>query len=383
MSATNKFYTVYNVLTKPYHDLVELHKFSPLSASPGPFVEKDEIIGIENFITPDREKIEIRFTFRSRKDHFNWIEKNKIEYDAHVEKITTFWKENEIQWDRYTSDDYYISEFEGKSFITLETLFDWQLDLVDKKLVIDHLLPLGSYRNYVGNSQFETSRNLQGARFLKERQFGVRRIGNSPRAYKDKNYPSGLMAYYFDHAIDMFIGQKHDLFVKLKKLCYDVEEVAANYIESCNYVAVIAGHKSLGETFTLHSHRLHDQNKTTFTIAARLTHDDSADAIFQCYKPYQDNDPDLPFYYRDPERILNYAKDLTPVNIPLASNTSIILFNASYCPHNVIWNDDIYLFFVYDHVTFRQGVFEKMSTHSTHHDYEEHGRDKTLLYIEV
>ena len=375
-------YTVYNVLTKNFSDLVQLHESSPLNDADDLFVVKDEILAIETFVSPARDKMEIRFTFTNLDDHDNWIAKNKERYDAHVELMATFWKDNGIKWDRFTTSDYYISEFIGHSFKNFFNVTDWKLTADEKSLVVKHLAPLGFFRSYLGNGEFDTtSKNFSGARFLKEQKSSIRRTGNSPKATKDYNFPAGLMAYYFDHAIDILTYPNPLLFKKFKKLCYDIEEIAEKLVSACNYSAVIMGHKDLGKSFALHSHRLDDYNRYTFTIVVRLSADDSSPAVFQSREPYLDNDPNLPYYYVAPELVGEYSKDKEPIQIPLTADVSILVFNASFCPHDVIWNDDVYLFFVYDHVSFREGVLDELIKKSTHRHFEDHAKHKQLLYL--
>jgi hypothetical protein len=373
-------YIVYNILTKKHCNVVEIHTSFLSEDSAELFQIKDEILNVEQFASPSMDKFEFRFTFKSREDHFAWIERNKIQYDANVERYTKHWEDNGITWQRHTSDDFYISEFQGTTSKTLKTLIDWKLTENEKRIFVQHVAPLGFYKYYTGNGEFDTSVSFDGARFMKERHGNIRRFGNSPKAYKDYNFPAGLMAYHFDHAIDVLQYPAKECFLKLKKLCYDVEEIAENYITACNYAAVIAGHKNLGKSFKLHSHRLDDENRYTFTIVVRLSTDDGKSAVFQCHTPYADNDPTLPYYYVAPDEILKHTTDREPVNISLNTDTALLVFNASYCAHAVVWTDDVYLFFVYDHVTFKEGVLEKIKEKSEHKYFEDHGKDKILLY---
>lgn len=376
----NSPYVVYNVLTKKYANVLEIHESLHNEETADLFQIKDEIINIEHFVTPNLDKLEFRFTFSSRDGHFAWIERNKERYDSHVDRYTNHWKENGILWERYTSDDYYISEFAGQSYKNLKNLIDWQLTDKQKNIIVKHLAPLGTYRYYVGDGEWNTDNSFDGARFMKERHGNIRRFGNSPAAYKNHNFPAGMMAYHFDHAIDVLQYGDYDLFVKLKKLCYDVEAVAENYITACNYSATILGHKNLGHHFKIHSHRLDDYNRHTFTIIVRLSRTDATDAVYQSWDPYSDDNPVLPHFYAAPWEITSYIENLKPVNIPINTDTSILVFNASYCPHSVIWSDDVYLFFVYDHVTWKEGVFEKIAEKAEYRHYENCGKDKTLLY---
>ena len=375
-------YTVYNVMMKPECDVVSLYQKIPLTSLSAKIIEGEEILAIEHLSSPNSEKLEIRLTFKDKATHVAWVERNQPAYDNHVNMLHNFFSKNGITYERYTTDDFYISEFQGKSFLDIQNLLPWQLEPFDKQLIIDHLLPLGFFRIYQGFGNWEIN-NYGGARFLKEQQSGLRRIGNSPAAYKDNNYPWWLMAYSIDHAVDIFIGHKHDLFCKLKKLCYDVDELAEKYFTSCNYAAAIVGHKSLGDTFTRHSHRLHDQNKPTVTMCVRLTDYDEKDAVLQIWPPFEDDDPNLPMYYISPEKILETTQFVEPTNISLDTKISLFVFNASFSCHNVIWNDDIYMFFIFDHVVFRQGVREEIEKYSCISKHAERGRDKQLMFCKI
>ena len=377
-------FVVYNVLTKKNSDVQKIQEdFRTKQNLDSLYELKDELVNVETFSNPCADKIEIRFTFQSKEGHFSWINRNQIRYDMSVELLKQHWEENQVTWERYTSDDFYISEFQGQTSQSVKTLIDWKLSPVEKKAFIQHILPMGKHSVYKGNGHFEKTVDVHGARFLKERHGNIRRFGNSPKAWNKSNFPSDLITYHFDHCIDVLQYHLSDMYLRLKKLCYDVEAVAEQYIASCNYAAVIAGHKDLGESFALHSHRLDDYDRYTFTIVVRLTTDDNP-AVFQAYQPYASDDPMLPFYYihtvTSPETLSNYTKQFTPINIPLITNTSILTFNASYTPHTVIWSDDVYLFFVYDHVSFKQGVLDQMKQRCEHTYFKESGNEKCLMY---
>jgi hypothetical protein len=375
-------YIVYNILYKHKTDVAEIHFSIHTDEIADLYQKKDGIVEIEHFITPIKDKLEFRFTYENKEAYDFWMEKYKDRYIASVEKYQRHWQDNGITWERYTSDDCYISEFEGQSFLKLSNLLNWKASPSDKEMFVTHVAPLGKYQNYQGFGNFDTSIDFEGARFMKERHSSIRRFGNRPRAFKDHNFPAGLMAYHFDHAIDVLQYPNKNLYTKLKTLCYDVESVAEKYITSCNYAAVIAGHKNLGNAFKLHSHRLDDYDRFTFTIIVRLSNHDSSEAVFQAYDPYKDDDPTLPHYYAAPWYIESYIEQekLKPVNIPLKTDVSLLVFNASYCPHSVVWSDDLYLFFVYDHVNFREGALDYIIKKSEYHCYQDRGQNKLLLY---
>jgi hypothetical protein len=378
-------YVIFNVFTKKHSDLLKIHAECNYTQETADLFEiKNEIVNVETFVSDCKDKLEIRVTFNDNTGYADWIEQHQLLYNTYLEHWNKHCQVNQVRWDQYTSDDCYISDFQGVTPYTVKTLIDWKLTAVEKQAFIDHIAPIGSYAGYQGHGKFERSGNLNGARYLKERHGNIRRFGKSPKAHNKNNYPAYILTYHFDHIIEVLQYHLSDLYLRLRKLCYDVEAVAEQYISSCNYAIVIAGHKQLGESLTLHSHMLDDDDRYTFTIAVRLSTDDDKAAVFQAYPPYPDNDPMLPYYFiapqKYPDAIANHIKDSDPVSIPLTTDTAILAFNASYVAHTVTWTDDIYLFFVYDHVSFKEGVLEQMKQNCEHRYFLDHGPDKCVLY---
>jgi hypothetical protein len=118
-------------------------------------------------------------------------------------------------------------------------------------------------------------------------------------------------------------------------------------------------------------------------MCVRLTNYDEKDAVLQIWPPFEDDDPNLPMYYISPEKILETTQFVEPTNISLDTKISLFVFNASFSCHNVIWNDDIYMFFIFDHVVFRQGVREEIEKYSCISKHAERGRDKQLMFCKI
>lgn len=376
-----KTFIVYNILSIKYGSITQFIKNSPTEGMRSLIERYSNKIIIERFISSDGKKCEIRFTFKDKDDHFNFIQSNKEHYNNIVNQCTKFWQKNDIIFERYTSDDYYISEFQGQCSFELKNLIDWQLSEQQVKIFSEDVLFLGNRKDYNGNGQWDhEARLLDGARYLKERHSNVRRFGSSEASYKNKNYPSKLMAYHFDHAIDCIMYKNPDMYKKLKKLCYDVEELAEKYISSCDYAAVIAGHSSLGKQFVVHSHRLNDDNRKTFTVVVKLSNLDSNSAQLLTWRPYDRSDPDLPYYYVQYQRMQKFCREHNPDIIDLNSKIATLIFNATMCPHSVIWSDDLYLFFVYDHVVFHKGIEEEIRSDFDTRLYENFDESDVLYF---
>lgn len=352
-----KPFVVHNILSTKNKSIKDFIQNSPATGMRSLVQGHSNKIEVETFYASDDMKCEIRFTFLNKEDHLNFINTNKETYDSIVDECKLFWEENHVKFERYTSDDFYISEFQGKCFLEFSNLIDWSLTEKQVKIFAEDVLFLGNRKDYNGKGQWDNEAALlDGARFLKERHSNIRRFGSSEASYKNKNYPSKLMAYYFDHAIDCIMYKNPNMYKKIKKLCYDVEELTENYISSCDYAAVIAGHNSLGKQFVVHSHRLNDDDRKTFTIVVKLSNLGDESAKLLTWRPYDRNDPDLPYYYVQYPRMQNFCKKYSPDIIDLDSKSSTLIFNATMSPHSVIWTEDLYLFFVYDHVVFQPGV---------------------------
>ena len=376
-----KPFTVHNVLSSNCNNIDSFVKSAPAAEMRTLIKNHDNKIEVETFFSTDNKKCEIRFTFQDKSDHLNFIERNKQTYDTVALNSMIFWKNNNIKFERYTSDDFYVSEFQGKCFLNFQNLIDWTLTEKQIQIFAEDILFLGNRKDYNGKGQWDNDAALlDGARYLKERHSNIRRFGSSEASYKNKNYPSKLMAYYFDHAIDCIMYKNPDMYKKIKKLCYDVEELTEKYISSCDYAAVIAGHNSLGKQFVVHSHRLNDDNRKTFTVVVKLSKLDRDNAKLLTWRPYNRNDPNLPYYYVQYPRLKEFCKQHSPDVIDLDNKIATLIFNATMSPHSVIWTNDVYLFFVYDHVVFHQGMEEVIRQDFDIQLYKEFNEEDVLYY---
>lgn len=376
-----KPFVVHNILSVKTGNINQFIDKSPAEGMKFLIENHPKKIIVERFFSSDNKKCEIRFTFQDKVDHLSFINDNKDRYNKIVNECIEFWTKNTVKFERYTSDDFYVSEFQGNCYLKLNNLIDWSLTEKQVKIFADDILYLGNRKDYNGNSKWdEQAPLLDGARYLKERHSNVRRFGSSEASYKNKNYPSKLMAYHFDHAIDCIMYKESDMYKKIKKLCYDVEELVEKYISSCDYAAVIAGHKSLGEQFVVHSHRLNDDDRKTFTVVVKLSNIDTINAKLLTWRPYDRNDPDLPYYYVQYHRMQQFCQTYNPDTIELDAKISTLIFNATMSPHSVIWTDDVYLFFVYDHVIFNNGAENIIKSNFDIKLYEDFNESDTLYF---
>jgi hypothetical protein len=166
------------------------------------------------------------------------------------------------------------------------------------------------------------------------------------------------------------------------KLSTDAESMAEQYISDCDNAAVLIGHQSLGDEITLHTHRLNDLKKFTFTIAVRITFDDKP-LLYKFYDPLDDQDPDLEKYYSSSALLEAKLEHSVPKTFSSNARASILVFNGSYTPHRVNYNKDLYLFFVYDNVTFRPGMLDKVKAQSQITLFTEYSEDLHLYFFDI
>jgi hypothetical protein len=235
----------------------------------------------------------------------------------------------------------------------------------------------------LGGGEYSYHKNIQGCRLLKDRTGNVRRFGNTQRALSNANYPSGLITYSIEHAIDPLLYENQGLFRKMKKLCYDVEDLASQFIDSCNYAACITGHESLGKEFLTHSHRLDDSDRHTLTIALRLSSADERTGSIDVWYPFSDDDSLLPYYYMNNEFLDKYVEQAPRYVYPLNTPVNIMTFNPSYCAHTATWTDDVYMFFVYEHVNWKPGAYDYLKTVSNKHEFTDLPLSKRLTFWNV
>jgi hypothetical protein len=153
------------------------------------------------------------------------------------------------------------------------------------------------------------------------------------------------------------------LYRKLTQLTYDCEAIANNYIKDCDNAAVLVGHQQLGYELPVHAHRVSNELRYTFTIAVRLTFNDKG---IRCkfYEPFSKDDDNLPYYYSHHNLLNEYVKNKKYEELIIQARTSILVFNAAFTPHSAQYDNDIYIFYVYDNVTFKENALEKIKEHS-------------------
>jgi hypothetical protein len=374
-------YIVYNVTTVtekrndpvyPQHQLVEL--VSMLIGSP-------HVVTIEEHTSDQKLKSELRVIFWSEEDYNKWATVNRIRYDAIVESFQKINNSGIVKFERYTSLDNYVSEFPYTHYPDKNNLIDWTLIAYHKDFMVKNILPIGKIQDYIGNGEFVSSPNIKGlgSRFIKERTSDIVRRPVSDRATKDGTFPR-VLAYSFDQALLTCMYSAPWLYRKLQKLTIDAEMLADKYIKDCDNAAVLVGHKSLGDELTLHTHRVTEETKYTFTIAVRLTFNDLG-ATYKFYEPLSKDDPALSKYYSDPRLLYEKVKDQQANQFRITERTSLLIFSASMIPHNVEYDNDLYLFYVYDNVNFKDGAFDEIKANSQINYFEDYAEDARLFFF--
>lgn len=242
-------------------------------------------------------------------------------------------------------------------------IIDWELSTEELSYMVKSFLPIGSLTLCSDTGIITKNPALQGCRFLKDRTGNIRRIGHSKNSLRFKNFPYKMLAYSFDQSLQIMMYDFPKLYERLTKLTSDIEQYAEQYITDCEHSAVLLGNNSLGKNLTLHTHRLTDVRKYTFTITVRLSFTDSG-ISFLFYEPISNSDANLPYYYPTPSLLNEYIKDKEEFIVPMNSRTSMLLFSASHIPHNVSFDNDLYLFYVYDNVTLKDGILEEIKNSS-------------------
>jgi hypothetical protein len=375
------YYIVYNVVThteleaRPSDISKIIELYSLLINSP-------HVVTVEQFGSTDGLKHEFRVIFWNHESYLNWASENIEKYQELIYVFEESFNTDVSKFDRYASSDGYVSEFPYTYYPPKNNLLDWVLIPYHAEYFIKNILPLGHMKIYNGEGLFEKPpAMLTGCRFLKDRTSDIVRLSNSANSSKYRNYPTALMAYTFDHILSTMMYDTPWLYRKLTKLTTDIEKHAETYIKECEHSAVLIGHNSFGSKLTLHTHRLTDTPKYTVTITVRLTFTDE-NATLTTYSPIGDDDPNLPYYYTNPALLVNNTRHKTKNNIVMDARSSLLVFNASYIPHLVTYTNDIYLFYVYDNVTFKPGILEQIQSTSTYKHYTDH-KGKELYFSDL
>lgn len=381
MFYNEKFYIVYNILK--FTKSLEQTALTAISLSElySLLISSSHVVTVENHISQDKSNSELRVIFWNEESYNEWANENKEKYDVIVEKIN---KVNDsstgVIFERYTSKDNYISSFPYVNYPKKNNLIDWLLIPYHKDFMIKNIVPLGKIQDYLGEGIFSNPITLkgEGSRFIKERTSDIVRRPLSIIATKDNNFPR-LLAYSFDQAVLTCMYTAPWLYRKLSKLTLDVEELANNYIKNCDNAAVLMGHESLGNELTLHTHRLSEEIRYTFTIAVRLTFT-GIGAKYKFFEPLKKDDPNLNQYYSNPILLYELTKDITPCSFTIEERTSILVFSASLIPHTVEYDSDLFLFYVYDNVTFKEGMLDVIKQNSQITYFDNSSEDSRLYF---
>lgn len=378
-----KFYVVYNVLSfsekrtdsvYPTKELVELYSM---------LLNSSHVVTIENHVADDGLSSELRVIFWNEESYNRWAADNRKRYDEIVECFHSVHQtDGNVKFERYTSLDNYISKFPYTNYPLKNNFVDWMLIPFHKQFMIENILPVGKIQEHLGKGELTVPPNVkgQGSRFIKERTSDVVRRPLSVISTKDRNFPI-LLAYSFDQTILTTMYSAPWLYRKLSKLTDDAEKLAAEYIKDCDNAVVLIGHESLGDELTLHTHRVGDNIQYTFTICVRLTFNGKG-AKFKCYDPISLDDPDLNKYYYDPRKLYERINGEIPEEIYIKDRTNILVFSASLIPHTVEYDGDIFLFYVYDNVTFKEGKFEEIKKQSSINYFSKYPENSRLYYYQ-
>jgi hypothetical protein len=378
----SEFYIVYNIIkykTTPK----KLQAYDFLFRLYSILLDSDNVVTIQQFQSTDNLTHELRVIFWNHESYLAWADVNREEYQQLIYQFETTHEDIGSTFTRTTSHDGYISEFPHTYFPKNNELSNWILIPLLKDYFAKNLIPIGTMVKYLGDGVLQKNKNLQGSRFLKERTGSIVRLGEPNKMSTSfKNYPTDLLAYSFDHAIQVCMYDYGWLYRKLRELNRDVEAYAERFIADCEHSAVLVGHNSLGDNLTLHTHRLTETNKFTFTITVRLSFDDN-DIELSYYDPIPNEDKNLPFYYTHPVLVERYIKTKQEHKFKMGARSSVLLFSASYIPHTVNFTNDIYLFFVYDNVTFKPGMFEEMTKDCQVNSFPDNPSGRNLFYKEL
>ena len=374
-------YIVYNVTTVtekrndsiyPQQELIELVSM---------LIGSSHVVTVEHHTSDHKLKSELRVIFWSEEDYNSWATAHRIRYDEIVESFQQINNSGIVKFERYTSLDNYVSDFPYTDYPNKNDLIDWTLITYHKDFVINNILCIGKIQDYVGDGELIPSSNIKGlgSRFIKERTSDIVRRPISDKATKDGTFPR-LLAYSFEQAILTCMYSAPWLYRKLQKLTSDAEALADKYIKNCDNAAVLMGHKSLGDELTLHTHRITEETKYTFTIAVRLTFNDQG-ANYKFYDPLSKDDTNLSKYYADPRLLYSKVSDQQANQFRITERTSLLVFSASMIPHNVEYDNDLYLFYVYDNVNFKDGAFEQIKDKSQVSYFENYPEDSRLYFF--
>lgn len=230
-----------------------------------------------------------------------------------------------------------------------------------KNWIISNLLPLAVVRTYAGKGQWSIDNSYLTSRFIKERTSDIvrRPIAGVGR----KTHPSKRIAFTFHQAIISAMHECPEVYDFLENLGQKIESEAAKYISSCDHAVVQMTHRSITDDLLIHTHRLTEKPMYTMVYAVKITSDDPSFITANFYPPIPDDNPNLEKFIQLTSTNLEYVRGKSPEKITLGETTTL-LFNAAYTPHNANFSDDIMVYFIYDNVEFKRGAFEKIKLFS-------------------
>lgn len=364
----NKYYIVYNIVnfneSIDNFDSLNINLYELYSL----LLSSSNIVAIEFHVDQKLNTREFRVIWWSEQSYNDWAKINSEKYNKIVENFASSVCNNTQKFEflRLTSNDSYISKFPYTDYPYKNKLIDWVCIPYYIEWIAKHILPVGKITNYLGQGIFDNVENFRGecARFIKERSSDIIRRQPSAAAMQGKSFPSRLIAYSIEQAIMPAMYETPWLYRKLLKLNYEVEQIANEYITDCDNAAVLIGHTSLGQELTLHTHRITDPSRYSLTIAVRLSFIDSG-VKFKFYDHLDMDDEDINKYYANMHLLYNLLENKDFNHITLKERTSVIVFPASYIPHSVEYNNDLYFYYVYDNVNFKPNKFEEIVEKST------------------
>ena len=374
------YYTVYNVIERSSvdgHPQTENNVFNLYKLLLG----SDAVVNIEQHNSEDGLRSELRVIFWSKEEYAKWAANNRIKYDELILNFSNAHAAAGIKFSRYTSNDEYCSEFPYTHYPPRNQLISWTLIPYHLDWVVNNIIPIGHMIDYNGNGVWNKSDDpdATGCRFLKERTSSIVRRPHNLSTYKGK-IPTQLLMYTFDHAMQIAMHQHPYIYKKFMQLNKDVEDLAETYIDDCDHAAVLMGHKSLDESLLIHTHRVTEQNRLSLTIIVRLTFNDSG-IDYRFWNPIPDDDPNLPNYYSDPALLKrSYTDHQQPNEFKIAARSSILVFSGSHVPHSVTFDNDLYLFYVWDNVNFKPGMLEKIKESSQRTYFNDQQDEAKKLY---
>jgi hypothetical protein len=192
------------------------------------------------------------------------------------------------------------------------------------------------------------------------------------------NYPD-LITYDFEHVLQYSIGKEAYIYHRITSLSKDVENYVEQFIHSCEHSAVLVGHNSIGQKINLHTHRFSDSKKLTMTVIIRLTFEDTP-VQYSFYEPISEQDPMLDKYYTNPKMLEIYARKHEKHTFETKARSSVLVFNAAQTPHSVTYSNDLYLYFVYDNVIFKDGMLDQVQAQSEQTFFDNLSAEERLYF---